>query len=89
MFQVAQSSPPRFQRDRGAFGDAAAAVAAAGEFWTARGLGQAGGSISYYEGAKNMYDPKIPKLQGFAIAFARYFLVGDHYAKGKSIRDDC
>jgi len=39
-----------------------------GEFWTARGLGQAGGSISYYKGAKNIYDPKIPKAQGFAIA---------------------
>jgi hypothetical protein len=69
-------------------------VAAAGEFWTARGLGQAGGSISYYKGAKNIYDPKIPKLQEFAIALLAKahrlfrFLVGGHYGKGKSITDD-
>ena len=34
-----------------------------GEFWTARGLGQAGGSISYYKGAKNLSDKENSRVE--------------------------
>jgi hypothetical protein len=58
---------------------------------TPHGLGPHPGS--YKTGAKNIYDQKIPKVQGICYCFACLkphglfrFPAGDHYGKGKSIR---